>query len=497
MLFNSFSFLVFFPLVVIMYFALPQKFRWMLLLAASYYFYLSFKLEYFFLIAISTIVSFYTAIWMGKTEDEVLRKRYLMLNMLANLGILFVFKYFNFALDSVNLALDAFNISHQFPMLRLLLPIGISFYTFQIIGYSLDVYYERVEPQKHLGIYALYVSFFPQLVAGPIERGGRLLPQFFEKHSFDYKRVREGLIIMIWGYFKKVVIADRIAGVVDAVYAEPGQFEGMGLIIATLLFAIQIYCDFSGYTDIAIGAAKVMGYDLMINFRRPFISQNISEFWRRWHISLSSWAKDYIYDPIAFKRKRWKIWGVVYAVFITFTLLGLWHGAKWAFIFFGLLQGLAFYYEMASGKIRRWVASKIPQAIYRNFSIMLTFLFFAFTGIFFRANNIMDGFYIAGHLDNGLIDFFYNFFKKFFLELDFAPLVDVLKGINMQSFDFWILIIAIISMFQFERFGTDGRFWEPLEKQQPWFRWMVYMYLLSYIVLFGQFNIKEFIYFQF
>jgi D-alanyl-lipoteichoic acid acyltransferase DltB (MBOAT superfamily) len=309
--------------------------------------------------------------------------------------------------------------------------------------------------------------------------------------------VKTGLIIMLWGYFKKLVIADRISVIVDQVYGTPEQYGGVALIITTVLFAIQIYCDFSGYTDIAIGAAKIMGFDLMINFKRPFISKNISEFWRRWHISLSTWARDYIYEPIAFKRKNWGMKGIVWAIFVTFSLLGLWHGAKWAFVFFGVLQGLAFYYEMFTKNFRAKLARAIPAMIYNKLSILLTFSFFCFTSIFFRADNIIDGFHIAGSLDNGLLEFISNFTKKLLFEFSLSPGAEVLKELDLQPFDFVILMFAIFTMFQFEKFGRDGYFWEVLEKAPLIARWTVYAFIFTFILMYGEFNIQEFIYFQF
>lgn len=271
-----------------LYFLLPHKYRWVMLLGASYYFYMSWKPEYVFLILISTIITYLSGIYIGKTNKQKNKKWILALSLLSNLGILFVFKYFNFFNESLAQLFMNFNINWGIPNFKLLLPVGISFYTFQALSYSIDVYRGKIKPEKNFGIYALYVSFFPQLVAGPIERSTNLLPQFYKKFNFDYQRVTDGLKLMAWGYFKKVVIADAMAIAVNTVYNNPQNFTGLPLIVATVFFAFQIYCDFSGYSNIAVVIARILGFDLMENFRRPYFSKSIKEFWSRWHISLST-----------------------------------------------------------------------------------------------------------------------------------------------------------------------------------------------------------------
>ena len=308
MLFNSLHFLIFFPIVIVIYFCIPHKYRWILLLFASYYFYMSWKAEYVILILISTIIDYFVAIKISREDNEKMRKIYLLLSIITNIGLLISFKYLNFISSSVSEFLQLFSIQFSPIILDVLLPVGISFYTFQTLSYTIDVYRRRIKPERHFGIFAVYVSFFPQLVAGPIERGKNLLPQFLEKHYFDYIRVTNGLKLMLWGFFKKIVIADRLAVVVNAVYNNPTEFTGAPLILATVFFAFQIYCDFSGYSDIAIGTAQVMGYNLMDNFKRPYFAGSISEFWQRWHISLSTWFRDYLYIPLGGSRvsiPRW------------------------------------------------------------------------------------------------------------------------------------------------------------------------------------------------
>lgn len=330
MLFNSLEFIIFFPIVVALYFALNPKYRWILLLIASYYFYMCWNYKYIILIAASTIIDYIAGICIYHTRKKYLKTLFLLTSLMTNLGLLFFFKYFNFFGDSFNYVFEKFNIFYRVPAYHFLLPVGISFYTFQTLSYTIDIYKEGHKPEYHFGKFALFVSFFPQLVAGPIERSTNLLPQFHKNFTFDYNRIKSGIVQMCWGFFKKVVIADRLAEYVNAVYNNASDYQGLPLIIATVFFAFQIYCDFSGYSDIAIGSAKILGYDLMQNFRRPYLAVNIQDFWRRWHISLSTWFRDYVYIPLGGSRVKKLRWH--FNLFITFLISGLWHGAEWTFI---------------------------------------------------------------------------------------------------------------------------------------------------------------------
>ena len=287
-LFNSWQFFLFLLIVALLYFIFPYRHRWIVLLLASYYFYICWKPEYGILLIISTCIDYFSGIMMGREELKEKRKKYLIISIISNLGLLFTFKYYNFFNLSITSFLTNFNIFYNLPYSQLLLPVGISFYTFQTLSYSIDVYHGKINPEKRFGIFALYVVFFPQLVAGPIERASRLLPQFYNKYDFDYKRVTDGLKLIVWGLFKKVVIADRLSVFVEQVYGTPYEYQGISLIIATVFFAFQIYCDFSGYSDIAIGSAQILGFKLMDNFRRPYFSKSIPVCWQRWHISLST-----------------------------------------------------------------------------------------------------------------------------------------------------------------------------------------------------------------
>ncbi|MCL4156746.1 UNVERIFIED_CONTAM: hypothetical protein GTU68_005006, partial [Idotea baltica] len=302
MLFNSIEFAIFFPAVVLIYFLLPHRFRWILLLAASYYFYACWKAEYLVLIVFSTLVDYFAGLRMAACETKKQRTPYLVLSLVSNLGLLFTFKYLDFFGSSVQALIDQFNIFYEIPIFDLLLPVGISFYTFQTLSYTIEVYKGKQKAERHLGIFALYVTFFPQLVAGPIERSQTLLPQFHKRMTFSYDRLSSGAKLMIWGLFKKILIGDGMGVFVDSVYNNPYGHDSVSLLIASICFSFQIYGDFSGYTDIARGAARILGFDLMENFRQPYLSKSISEFWQRWHISLSTWFRDYVYIPMGGNR---------------------------------------------------------------------------------------------------------------------------------------------------------------------------------------------------
>ncbi len=343
MVFNSIHFMIFFPIVVLGYFLITHKYRWIWLLAASLYFYMSWNPKFVILILTTIIITYLSGIGISKADKEkklLKKKMFAIFSVVSNLTILFFFKYFDFVIDSINYLLGMINLKLLTPSFDVLLPVGISFYTFQALSYTIDVYRkENFKVERHLGKYALFVTFFPQLVAGPIERSENLISQFYEEHYFDYQRVKSGLLLMLWGLFEKIVIADRTAIIVNQVYNNLEQYTGFEIVVATIFFAVQVYCDFCGYSDIAIGAARVMGFHLMTNFRQPYFSQSIKEFWRRWHISLSSWLKDYVYIPLGGSRcsrvKKYR------NLMITFLVSGLWHGANWTYVAWGGSWGLS------------------------------------------------------------------------------------------------------------------------------------------------------------
>src|SRR3954469_1994036 len=305
MLFNSFEFLIFFLAVTSLFFLLPHRARWSLLLLASCFFYMFFKPEYIFILAFTIIIDYFAGLWIEQAKNDRSRKLFLIASLIANIGVLAVFKYYNFLNDQVTGIAKLFGYSNHIPYLAIVLPIGLSFHTFQAMSYTIEVFRKNQKAERHFGIYALYVMFYPQLVAGPIERPQNILHQFHEKKIFRYENLVSGIKRISWGLFKKVVIADRLALMVDTVYKDPSQWHGTAILLTIMLFGIQIYCDFSGYSDIALGTAKVMGYNLMENFNYPFRSKNITEFWRRWHISLSSWFNDYVFSPLVINKRDW------------------------------------------------------------------------------------------------------------------------------------------------------------------------------------------------
>jgi len=488
MLFNSLQFLIFFPIVVTLFFLLPQKRRWVLLLIASYYFYMCWKVEYIVLIITSTLIDYFVAQKMAALKERVKRKKWLLISLFSNLGILFGFKYFNFVNANVQAIFDQFNVFYGVPAFDVLLPVGISFYTFQTLSYTIDVYNGKTPVQNHLGIFAVYVSFFPQLVAGPIERSNRLLPQFFKKHKFSYERARYGLQQMMWGFFKKVVIADRLAIVVDAVYNNPSNYSGFALIVATVFFTFQIYCDFSGYSDIAIGSARVMGFELMENFKRPYFSKSISEFWKRWHISLSTWFRDYLYIPLGGNKVvKWKWY---YNLFITFLVSGFWHGANWTFIVWGALHGTYLISSIILSKPKEKILKVLKlknTTIHKLYQVSFTFALAVFAWIFFRANNLSDAFYVINNMFSDIGD--YTDFEKMKLNL---------RGLGVGINDILISVGLVAFMECYNLYERSGDVWLKLKTKPRWIRWGIY-----YILLFGILFLaphsrgNNFIYFQF
>lgn len=453
----------------------------MFLLAASYYFYMCWKAEYLILIVVSTLVDYYASIQMNRFTEKKKRRPFLYLSLLVNLGVLFGFKYLNFFSQSANAVFDKLNIFHEVPVFDILLPVGISFYTFQTLSYTIDVYKGRLDPERHLGIFALYVSFWPQLVAGPIERPQSLLPQFRLNHSFSYDNVTNGLKLMAWGFFKKMVIADRLASLVDPVFNNPSAHEGTTHIIATVAFAFQIFCDFSGYSDIAIGAALVMGFKLMKNFDSPYLARSIGQFWHKWHISLSTWFRDYVYIPLGGSRVvKWRWY---YNLFITFTVSGLWHGANWTFVAWGAFHGILLVIEnVVNGFSKDHESNKGNSSlgfVLYGAKTLFTFSLVCIGWIFFRANSIEDALLILSKI----------FSLK--LSLDIAFLTSHIAK-------FSVVAIVIMMTVQLIR-EISGKSIRALVSKQPMLvRWPLYIGLLLIIFFFGTFHSQsEFIYFQF
>jgi alginate O-acetyltransferase complex protein AlgI len=487
MLFNSLSFLFFFVIVVVIYFALPYRFRWVLLLAASYYFYMTTKPVFVVFILFSTFSTYYTALRMGKAESKSKRKKYLLLSLFSNLGLLFLLKYYNFLDDSLEVFFSHFNIIYKLPAFHAILPIGISFYTFKSLSYTIDVYRGTKPPERHLGFFALYVAFFPQLLAGPIERATRFLPQLYERFDFDYQRVVKGLRLMLWGFFQKMVIADNLATLVDSIYKNPANYPGLPLFFATFFFAFQIYCDFAGYSDIAIGAAQVMGYQTMENFSRPYLSKSISEFWRRWHISLSSWFRDYLYIPMGGNRVSGQRWYL--NLFVVMLICGFWHGANWTFLVWGGLHGFYLIFSILTRSARdhfvRMIGLDQAPRLHSSLKILITFSLVCFAWIFFKADTITNAFRIISNLFTG-------WGKTFAVETwEKIPFWGPLK------FELVISLISIGILLSVHLMEERGNIIDRFSEKPVWIRWPVYYSLLIAILLFGNFGAKPFIYFQF
>ena len=491
MLFNSFDFLLFFPAVVLLYFLIPQKVRYLWLLAASYYFYMCWNPKYVLLLLFSTGVTYLGGLAIERFQTK---KTFLTLTVVANLTVLFAFKYFDFALDNLNWILGKFHIRAVDPGFDILLPVGISFYTFQALGYTIDVYRKEIYAEKNFFKYALFVSFFPQLVAGPIERSKNLLKQVSEKHTFDYDRMRKGLLIMLWGYFLKLVVADRAAIFVNAVYGDYVSYGGIYIVVATILFAVQIYCDFAGYSTIARGAALIMGFRLMENFEAPYFAKSVAEFWRRWHISLSGWFRDYLYIPLGGNRKG-KLRKQLNTM-IVFLVSGLWHGASWNYVVWGGLNGfyqvVGMWWKELKNKVgigKEDSAKTSLKTVCKNVcKTVFTFLLVDFSWLFFRADSMQDAVAML---------------KSVLTVRNFNILTDgslFCLGLNQYHFLFMLLVIVILWIADFFKY-KDVDMFEKIEKQNVLVRYMVYMCLFCAVVLFGIYGVdyeaSQFIYFQF
>jgi len=488
MLFNSLEFALFFPVVTILFFLLPHRFRWMLLLAASCFFYMFFKPVYILILVFTIVIDYFAGIWIARQQDKKKRKVLLLLSIASNVGVLAVFKYYNFITINLN---DAFQAVHQgspIPLLHILLPIGLSFHTFQAMSYTIEIYRGNQEPERHFGIYALYVMFYPQLVAGPIERPQNILHQFHEVKHFDYGNMRSGLLQIAWGLFKKVVIADRLALFVNQVYGDPTGYTGLPLIMATVFFAFQIYCDFSGYSDIALGTARCMGFNLMTNFNKPYTATGIGEFWQKWHISLSTWFRDYVYIPLGGNRVSKFRWYV--NILIVFVLSGIWHGANWTFVVWGLLHGLYLIGERLFSKPgrRQDRPMSLPATLFRR---LIVFILVSFAWIFFRSDNLGGAFYVVRHLFVGIP----GQVREIAANLHFARLRLLYLGQSLTELMIAAAVLSFLLIIQWQQRNQSIDQW--LQTKPKMFRWSFYYGLpLSFICL-SIFNNSEFIYFQF
>jgi D-alanyl-lipoteichoic acid acyltransferase DltB (MBOAT superfamily) len=465
MLFNSFEFLVFFPVVTILFYLLPKQFKWLLLLTASCIFYCYFIPVYLLVLVFTIVADYFVAILIEQSHHK---KRWLVCSIVVNVGTLAIFKYYNF------FATELSNITHlNIPLLNLVLPIGLSFHTFQAMSYTIEVYKGSYKAERHIGIYALYVLFYPQLVAGPIERPQHILPQLKANKVFTPQNLLDGLRLVAWGFFKKLVIADKVALYVNIVYNHPNEYHALNVTIAIFLFSLQIYCDFSGYTDIARGAARTMGFDLMVNFNRPFFAKGIRDFWRRWHISLSSWFRDYVYIPLGGSRNT--LLKMILALLTVFALSGFWHGAGWNYIIWGLLHALFVISSLFVFK-KNWTGKKMAGILFTNFLVAYAFVFFRNPSVAHAIDIIRASFNFSAA--NPFTAGIHSFYGE--------------TGIGSTGMAILAVYIAFLffyeyktgpSLYEMNRFA----FWDLV--------WFVFVVLS--ILFFGVFTKETFIYFQF
>ncbi len=485
--FYSNEFFLFFLITAGLFFRLPGKYQWIVLLAASFYFYGSFGFQFLPFILVSTVIGYFSCIKIGTEESQQRRKRYLLLNILANCAILLFFKYANFFGTTLNDVAHFFGWTVTVPHLNLFLPLGISFYTFSIISSSIDIYRHQTEPERHLGKYALFVAFFPRVLAGPIERARQFLPQLSATQSFDWARITFGLKLVVWGFFKKIVIADRLALFVDPVFANPSGYDGLSLTMASLFYTCQLYADFSGYTDIAIGCSHILGFTIADNFNRPYGATSVGDFWRRWHMSFSFWLRDYLYIPLGGNRTSKARY--YFNILIVFFVCGLWHGANWTFVIWGLLHGIYLCISRLSEKTRgsaaeRFGLTRFP-ALHRRLKVLITYLLVAFAWIFFRAASVSDAWYVVSHLHR-----------------DWPALTDI-QALSSSLFlgrptiDLFLALGAIGFFYLFHRINDHATIRTMFAGRPPWLRWSFYYILVLSILLIGVYGSDKFIYFQF
>ena len=485
MLFNSLEFAVFFPIVTLLYFMLPQRFRVFMLLVASCVFYMAFIPKYILILLFVILVDYPAGLIIEASEGRR-RKLMLLISLCANIGILAFFKYYNFLNSNVAEVFDSLGWRYAVPSLNIILPIGLSFHTFQSMSYTIEVYRGHQAAERSLPHFALYVLFYPQLVAGPIERPQNLLHQFHEYHRFSFANLVQGAQLMATGLFKKIVIADRAAIVVNAAYANPGAHSGSQLLVATLLFAVQIYADFAGYTEIARGAAKIMGIDMMVNFNSPYLATSISDFWRRWHISLSTWFRDYLYVPLGGNRVSQG--RMCFNLAVVFLISGLWHGANWTFVIWGGLHAIYMVIYVVTGKWRQRINESAQggwRIAWTAASWLLTTALVCFAWIFFRANSLSDAMLVIGRI---------------------ASLVDVAGILNvhpgLDPLQFGLLLIVILALFLLE--GVSRAYkpvWNILAAQPRTIRWgVLYLFITAFTTLLFLNPVggaQPFVYFQF
>ncbi len=456
-----------------------------MLLVASYFFYASWHPEYLILLIMSTLADYFFALRMSRFKTKEARRPYLIASISFNLSILVIFKYFHFFREISNSIFRLSSLHLEIPDHSLLLPVGLSFYTFQSLSYTIDVYRGDFVAERHLGRFAAFISFFPQLVAGPIERARHLLPQFYDSFKFDEQSFKSGCQLILWGFFKKIVISDRLAIIANTIFNDPQKFDGYSLWAGVLSFSFQIYCDFSGYSDIAIGVARLFGFQLNLNFRQPYLADSLGDFWHRWHISLSTWFRDYLYLPLGGDSRVKGKSQILFArnIFLTFVLSGFWHGASWTFLMWGFIHAMGYL-------MNRW-ANKSWYRIWSPFRIIFTFLFVSFAWIFFRANSLSDAFLICSQL------FRFQYFD-FHSILHFSDVQAMIHSWGMVGEEIIILIVALFFLITAEIYKENSSETMKMNLAPRWMRWTFYYFLVVSCMFFGGHSISQsFIYFQF
>jgi alginate O-acetyltransferase complex protein AlgI len=479
MLFGTLEIWLILPLAILMYYFLPHKYRWSILLIGSMLYLGYYSIPFLIYATVYALANYFFGRILFDQSDEKKRKRLYLIFIIINVGQLLVFKYLDFITQNLNIVAGSIT-DNKIPYLNLLVPIGISYYTFQCIGYIVNVYRKVEKPEKHIGYFIIYNLFFPKILSGPIERSEKFLPQLRNPKPFSPEVFKYGLKLILYGVAKKLIIAERLAVIVNNVYGNIDHYTGISLVIVMFIQAIYIYTDFSGYTDIALGIANLFGISLTDNFNRPFFSTNVTNFWRRWHISLSTWCNDYIFKTIIFKRRKWGIKAAVYGVFVTFFIIGLWHGPMWTYVILGILQGIAINYEYFFKRKRLEIGSKIGKFWNDTLSRIITYMFFCFSLIFFFSHSLADSLYFVGHL------------------FDFNNFVFVGNNLGLEIENVIIVSVAIVIVFAVEVLEERGiRIMEVIYKRPLWIRWSLYYIFILIIILYGQFATTNFIYFKF
>ena len=475
MVFNSFTFLIFFFLFAILYFRMRGKVQLLWLLTGSIIFCAFYSLKGLGILSGLIVVNYFSGILIEKSSRKEL---ILFLSCLVNLGALFLFKYYNFFNLELTSFLHSIHIDNPLPVVNFLIPVGLSYFTLQAIGYNVDIQRELEAPEKNFLVFVTYFLYFPKLIQGPVDRPRNLLPQLHHEQKFDYNRVVGGLKLIAWGLIKKLVIADRLSIFVSQVYDHTGNYSGIVLLLAGLFYMVQLYADFSGYMDMALGISSILGFEIMQNFNRPFAATSVTDFWKRWHISLSTWLYEYVYNPISLQWRNLGNWGMVFAIFVTFFLSGLWHGVGWTFMTWGLINGLAMGYELRTAKWRKKTFKKLSPTTAKYLSISITFIFTLLSFTFVRANTVSEGWYVLTHL------------------FDTSKVVSLFSlGLDPLNFTLACLGTALLLILQF--YQPKISFSEALSAKPMLIRWSVYGLIALVILNLGILGGKGFIYAQF